>query len=224
MIQQRNRNGLAVLAALTLTACGGPRQAEIRATPAPDPEAGLAAAVAEARADSLRYAYTEADIHFMTGMISHHAQALVMAGWAPSHGASPAVLRLTERIINAQSDEIRLMQNWLRARHQPVPEPDPAGLKMKMNGAEHTMLMPGMLTPKQMAALDEARGPEFDRLFLQFMIQHHRGAITMVDQLFSSYGAAQDQLVFKFASDVNIDQTTEIERMQRMLVDLLVAP
>ncbi|MEZ4587047.1 MAG: DUF305 domain-containing protein [Gemmatimonadales bacterium] len=224
MIRQLDPSNLAALAVLALAACGGASRAEPSPAPVPDPDAGLAAAVAEARADSLRYAYTEADIHFMTGMISHHAQALVMAGWAPSHGASPAVLRLTERIINAQSDEIRLMQNWLRARHQPVPEADPAGMKMQMNGGEHTMLMPGMLSPAQMAALDAARGPEFDRLFLQFMIQHHRGAITMVDQLFNSYGAAQDQLVFKFASDVNIDQTTEIERMQRMLVDLLVAP
>ncbi|MGE0552233.1 MAG: DUF305 domain-containing protein [Gemmatimonadales bacterium] len=224
MMRQLDSGSLAALAVLALAACGGASQAEVSPAPVPDPDAGLAAAVAEARADSLRYPYTEADIHFMTGMISHHAQALVMAGWAPSHGASPAVLRLTERIINAQSDEIRLMQNWLRARHRPVPEPDPAGMKMKMNGGEHTMLMPGMLSPEQMAALDAARGADFDRLFLQFMIQHHRGAITMVDQLFNSYGAAQDQLVFKFASDVNIDQTTEIERMQRMLVDLLVAP
>jgi uncharacterized protein (DUF305 family) len=79
------------------------------------------------------------------------------------------------------------------------------------------MLMPGMLTAAQMKHLDEARGPEFDRLFLTFMIQHHRGAVSMVQQLFGSYGAAQDETVFKFANDVNVDQTTEIARMERML-------
>jgi len=86
-----------------------------------------------------------------------------------------------------------------------------------MDGMEHEMLMPGMLTDAQMRELDQARGREFDRLFLQFMIQHHNGAITMVQQLFASPGAAQDELVFKFASDVNVDQTTEVARMQRML-------
>ena len=84
--------------------------------------------------------------------------------------------------------------------------------------------MPGMLTPEQMRQLAAARGPEFDRLFLRLMIQHHQGAVSMVQQLFSSYGAAQDETVFKFASDVNVDQATEIARMQRMLADLLFAP
>ena len=88
---------------------------------------------------------------------------------------------------------------------------------MKMNGMEHDMLMPGMMTDEQMAALDKARGPEFDRLFLTGMIGHHQGAIDMVDVLFKSYGAAQDELVFKFASDVYADQSTEIDRMQQML-------
>lgn len=175
------------------------------------------AAIAKAREDSARRPYTAADIHFMSGMIGHHAQAIRMAGWAPTHGASASVRTLCERIINAQRDEIATMQQWLRDRRQPVPEADPMGMKMVMDGVEHTMLMPGMLTEEQMKQLDAARGKEFDKLFLTDMIQHHKGAVQMVKELFDSYGAAQDDLVFKFASDVNVDQTTEIARMQRML-------
>ena len=163
-------------------------------------------------------AYTAADIQFMGGMIGHHAQAIVMAHWAPTHEASPAIRRLADRIINAQQDEIAAMQRWLRDRNQPVPEARPTGMRMMMNGVEHDMLMPGMLTEAQMKQLDQARGPEFDRLFLTFMIQHHRGAVSMVKELFDSYGAGQDETVFKFASDVNVDQSTEIARMEKMLV------
>jgi uncharacterized protein (DUF305 family) len=181
-----------------------------------------AAAIAKAKADSARYPYTAADIHFMTAMIGHHAQAIVMSKWAPTHGASRSVRILAERIINAQQDEIASMQQWLRDRLQPVPKPDTAGMKMTMTmgAAEHEMLMPGMLTDAQMKQLDEARGPEFDRLFLRFMIQHHRGAVTMVKQLFDTYGAGQDQTIFKVASDVNTDQNTEIARMEKMLLTL----
>jgi len=154
----------------------------------------------------------------MSGMIGHHAQAIVMAGWASSHGAGPSVHTLCDRIINAQRDEIRSMQQWLRDRQLPVPEASPKGMKMVMDGVEHEMLMPGMLTEEQMKELDAARGKEFDKLFLKDMIQHHQGAVQMVKELFDSYGAAQDDLVFKFASDVNVDQTTEIARMEKMLV------
>jgi uncharacterized protein (DUF305 family) len=101
-----------------------------------------------------------------------------------------------------------------------VPEARPTGMRMIMNGVEHDMLMPGMLTEPQMKQLDQARGAEFDRLFLTFMIQHHRGAVSMVKELFDSYGAGLDETVFKFASDVNVDQSTEIARMQKMLVSL----
>jgi uncharacterized protein (DUF305 family) len=181
-----------------------------------------AAAIAKARADSARYPYTAADVHFMTGMIGHHAQAIVMSELAPTHGANPSVRTLAERIINAQRDEIASMQQWLRDRLQTVPEPDTMGMQMTMTmgGAEHEMLMPGMLTDAQMKQLDEARGPEFDSLFLRFMIQHHRGAVTMVKQLFDTYGAGQDQIIFKVASDVNTDQNTEIARMEKMLLTL----
>jgi uncharacterized protein (DUF305 family) len=164
-----------------------------------------------------RYPYTGADIHFVTGMIGHHAQAIVMAAWAPTHGAAASVRTLCERIINAQTDEITLMQAWLRDRHQPVPEASPKPMKMMMNGVEHDMLMPGMLSDEQMKKLDAARGSEFDRLFLTDMIQHHRGALTMVDQLFATPGAGQDEVVFKMANDIQADQSTEINRMTRML-------
>ena len=176
------------------------------------------AARARARADSARLPYTAADIEFMTHMISHHAQAIVMAKMAPSHGASPAVQTLCGRIINAQNDEIHLMQNWLRDRNQPVPEAKPMPMKMVMNGQVMEMLMPGMLTPDQMKQLDAARGTDFDKLFLRGMIQHHQGAIAMVQQLFATPGAAQDEATFKFANNVNVDQNTEIHRMQQMLL------
>jgi uncharacterized protein (DUF305 family) len=173
--------------------------------------------IAKARVDSSRLPYTDADVEFMSHMIGHHAQAIAMSRWAPTHGASPSVKRLADRIINAQQDEIATMQRWLSDRLKPVPEATPNGIRMTMNGMEHMMLMPGMLTPEQMKELDAARGPEFDRLFLTYMIQHHRGAVSMVKDLFGTYGAGQDETVFKFASDVNVDQTTEIARMEKML-------
>jgi uncharacterized protein (DUF305 family) len=165
--------------------------------------------------------YTAADVEFMNGMIAHHAQALLMAGWAQSHGASPAVQTLTQRIINAQNDEIVGMQKWLRDRHQPVPQPNPHGMTMNMGGMPHQMLMPGMLTEDQLKQLDAARSKDFDRLFLVFMIQHHRGAVSMVSDLFATNGAAQDITVYKLASDISADQTTEIERMQKMLASIV---
>jgi uncharacterized protein (DUF305 family) len=163
-----------------------------------------------------QYPYTDADVNFMTGMIGHHAQALVMAGWAPSHGASPSVRTLCERIINGQQDEIATMQRWLGDRGLPVPEAKP----MQMDMGSHHAMMPGMLTDEQMKDLNQARGPEFDRKFLTYMIQHHKGAITMVQKLFGTNGAAQDEATFKMANDVSADQTTEIARMQSMLTAL----
>jgi uncharacterized protein (DUF305 family) len=176
--------------------------------------------VARARADSLRRPYTDADVHFMTGMIGHHAQAIYMSRMAPTHGASEAVRTLAGRIINAQQDEIGIMQTWLRDRGKPVPDPVHTAGMPGMEGMHH-MMMPGMLTDEQLAQLDAARGAEFDKLFLQFMIQHHNGAISMVKDLFGSYGAGQDEVVFKFANDVSVDQTTEVARMQRLLATIL---
>jgi uncharacterized protein (DUF305 family) len=162
-------------------------------------------------------AYSDADIEFMTGMIPHHAQAVIMAGWAPTHGARADIAILSERILVGQADEIYSMQSWLRDRGQPVPDGKSTRMRMKMGGMEHDMLMPGMLTDEEMAALDKARGSEFDRLFLRGMIKHHQGAIDMVNDLFKRYGAAQDDTLFKFASDVFADQSVEIGVMQKML-------
>jgi uncharacterized protein (DUF305 family) len=208
------------LAALAFLGCGGgPGVVQPSPQPAAEPQGEVAATTA-ARADSARNPYTEADIHFMSAMISHHAQAIVMAGWADTHDASPAVRILAGRIINAQQDEIGLMQRWLRERGLPVPEASPTGMKMKMNGVEHEMLMPGMLTPDQMEQLNKARGADFDWIFVTSMIQHHRGAVDMVKELFGTTGAAQDDAVFKLASDVHVDQITEIDRMVKLLASL----
>jgi uncharacterized protein (DUF305 family) len=167
------------------------------------------------RAFGISQPYSDADISFMTGMIPHHAQAVIMAGWAPSHGARRDVAILSARIVVGQADEIRSMRQWLSDRDLPVP--DATSTRMKMNGVEHDMLMPGMLTDEEMAELDKARGSEFDRLFLIGMIKHHQGAIDMVDDLFKAYGAAQDDTIYKFASDVFSDQSIEIGVMHEML-------
>jgi uncharacterized protein (DUF305 family) len=182
------------------------------------PVAASPAAKAKARADSVRRPYTAADVEFVSGMIHHHAQAILMSKMAPTHGAASSVRTLCARIINAQQDEIRLMQQWLVGRSQPVPEPSPFGMSMNMGGMQHDMLMPGMLTRAQLAELDSARGPEFDVRFLRFMVQHHNGAVGMVKTLFATPGAGQDETIFKVASDINVDQTTEIARMNRMLL------
>jgi uncharacterized protein (DUF305 family) len=166
-----------------------------------------------------RLPYSDADVEFMAGMIPHHAQAVIMAGWAPTHGARTDVAVLCERIVVGQRDEIAMMREWLGDRGLEVPDATSTRHKMKMGDTVHEMLMPGMLSDEEMAALDKARGPEFDRLFLEGMIKHHQGAIDMVDVLFKSYGAAQDETVFKFASDVYADQGIEIARMHEMLGD-----
>lgn len=173
--------------------------------------AALPLALTGVPAAAAQSAVSPADVHFMSGMIFHHAQAIVMAAWAPTHGASHAVQMLSERITVSQNDEITMMRQWLRDRHQEVP--DPATNTMPM-------LMPGMLTPTQLAQLDSARGADFDRLFLTDMIQHHQGAITMVNELLATPGAAQDPQVFRFSADVNADQTAEIDRMQKLLQSL----
>lgn len=180
----------------------------------------------------MRYPYTQADIDFMSDMIHHHAQAITISRWAPTHGADPAVVRLTERIINAQTDEIRLMQSWLEDRNQTPPTVDSAGNVTMPGHAGHNMAghdmpahsMPGMLTDSQMKELNAARGTEYDRLFLTYMMEHHRGAVTMVKKLFSSPGAGQDETIFKFANDVEVDQSTEIKRMLTMMLEFGFAP
>lgn len=167
-----------------------------------------------------RYVVTEADVNFMAGMIPHHAQALRMARLAPTNAASREILLLCERILVSQGDEIELMRSWLADHGQRVPPADATHHRMMHDGVEHDMLMPGMLSEDEMAQLARARGVEFDRMFLTFMIRHHEGAISMVDELLASAGAAHDDFVYKFASDVWADQTAEIERMEKMLAAL----
>ncbi|MEO7611922.1 MAG: DUF305 domain-containing protein [Gemmatimonadales bacterium] len=192
-------------------------------TPRPEPVSVAAPATESvamrvARADSARLPWTEADADFMTGMIGHHAQAIVMSRLVATHGASAPVQRLAARIINAQQDEIALMQRWLRDRSQPVP--DLSVPQAAMRGMDHAAHMPGMLTPVQLTDLGQARGGEFDRKFLTYMLQHHRGAMVMVDKLFQTPGAGQDEATFKIANDVQADQGTEINRMTIMLLTL----
>lgn len=181
----------------------------------PPPDTEALEALYRARADSALMDVHAADVAFMTGMIGHHAQALVMSHLAPENGAGRSVGTLAARIINAQKDEIAVMQTWLRDREQMVPEVGPEGDMPGHHG--HDMQMAGMLSPEQLDELRAARGPEFDRLFLTYMIQHHEGAVTMVHELFATDGAAQDDAVFKIASDIQVDQITEVARMKQML-------
>lgn len=161
--------------------------------------------------------HIDADATFMTGMIGHHAQAVLIAGWAPTHGASRAIQALCERIVVGQKDEIDLMQRWLREWGRPVPSGDASHDMMPgMEPMAHAM-MPGMLSADQLRELDQARGADFDRLWLQAMIRHHQGALTMIKDLLATPGAARDDAVFKFVSDMNADQGIEIERMNGML-------
>lgn len=227
---------VAVMATAGMTACGGARGEATTPGPATAPAAaerqGAEAAIARARADSARRPWTEADVRFMQHMIHHHAQALEMSAMAPTHGARPQVRTLAERIANSQRDEIVTMQRWLRDREQEVPEvpgmhPDGAPDAHAVHGAHGAHdagdpPMPGMLTEAEMRALDAARGRDFDRLFLTSMIRHHRGAVQMVEELFGTYGAGQDETVFRFATDVNVDQLTEIARMERMLLAIAI--
>lgn len=202
---------------LSAVACVSSGPAPTGSTPSPvETDVSRLEALYQARTDSAFLTVHEADARFMTGMIHHHAQALVMSALAPHNGASESIRTLTSRIINAQTDEISVMQRWLRDRDRPVPEVDASG--QMMGGHMH---MVGMLTPDQLDELAAARGQEYDRLFLTYMIQHHNGAVDMVDVLFATDGAAQDDFVFKIASDIQVDQRTEVARMQRMLDAML---
>ena len=189
------------LAAL-LAACGTAGRSGTASGPEPGAGDGVAARV---RADSLRRPYTQADIRFMQHMLRHHRQAVLIAGWAPSHGAGPEVRRLARRILAGQEGEIAVMRQWLEERGQ-------SGF-----ADGHAMHMPGLLTEAELRELDAARGETFDRLFLARMIAHHRGAVAMVRELFDTPDAAQDETVFRFANAVSVDQTTEIARMEAML-------
>jgi uncharacterized protein (DUF305 family) len=165
---------------------------------------------AETATDLSKIRHTEADVRFMQGMIAHHAQALEMCALLTSRTGREDMRLLAKRIELSQADEIAMMRSWLEARAEEVPDPH-------AHHAHGATLMPGMLTSEEMARLSEAQGEEFDRLFLEFMIKHHDGALIMVEQLFSTPGAGQDSEIFTFASDVVADQQMEIDRMRGML-------
>ena len=168
---------------------------------------------AEKATDLSRVRHTAADVGFMQGMIGHHAQALEMTALRPARSTSDLMRLLMLRIELSQADEIKLMEGWLKARGEEVPDPH-------AHHGDHAALMPGMLTPEEMDRLLAAKGTEFDRLFLEFMIKHHEGALVMVERLFATPGAGQESDIFAFASDVVDDQRAEIERMAVMLKEL----
>ncbi|MFP3948077.1 MAG: DUF305 domain-containing protein [Gemmatimonadota bacterium] len=241
----RRISGLVLAVALSACASSGASDSAAppgagTSAPGPDttedgPSPAELEALYRARSDSALLEFTDDDVRFMTGMIGHHAQALAMAGLAPTHEASPTIRTLAARIINAQRDEIETMQRWLRDRSQPVPEVNASGELTAMDsaaenrshdgdpgdhretGAEESMRIPGMLTQQQMRELDRAEGRDFDRLFLRYMIQHHRGAVVAVRELFATDGAARGDVTFRLASGIQVDQITEIERMESML-------
>lgn len=226
MRTRRTPPAATLLCILVATACGGAaRGAGQMPEPTATAQAAEIEAIFRARQDSARMRFTPADVRFMTGMIAHHAQALIMSGFAAENDASPAVQTLAARIINAQKDEIAAMQKWLRDRGQPVPEIHIEGTTLVIHGVDEHALhdhhdMPGMLTQEQLDELAAARGAVFDRLFLIYMIQHHQGAVIMVHDLFNSEGAGMDEEAFRLASDIQVDQTTEIARMEQMLASL----
>jgi uncharacterized protein (DUF305 family) len=172
-----------------------------------------------------------ADVQFMQSMILHHAQAIEMTAMIPSHTENRELRSLGARISSSQADEMKFMKRWLAARGEEVPKPMPSMSAMNMSSdamshdtmaseaapPNHMALMPGMLSPEQMEALQKARGSEFDRLFLLGMIQHHNGALTMVKNLFDTAGAGQDAELFDFATDADNTQRAEIRIMQNML-------
>jgi len=205
---------VALLAAMLTASCrtSGEEHPALVQPGAPG-ESTRAITAAEA-VEASRIRHTAADVRFMQGMIGHHAQALEMTALLPSRTSREDMRLLARRIELSQSDEIALMQRWLKTHGEPAPDPH----------AHHehgAALMPGMLTPEEMHRLEAAAGKEFDRLFLESMIRHHDGALTMVNDLFATEGAGQEPEIFAFASDVDADQRAEIDRMSAMLLELL---
>ncbi len=168
-------------------------------------------ALYRARTDSALARYTQADVDFVTLMIAHHAQALAMASLVPSRTSDDEIRTLAARVTTGQTAEIDLMRQWLEERELSAPAP---------GATHHASGAPGMLSPEQLSRLESTRGRAFDRLFLELMIQHHTGAVTMVDRLFATPGAALEVSVFRLASGIQVDQRTEIARMQAMLESL----
>jgi len=208
------RAALLIPAAVFLVFCAGCRTANTAAAPVivqpGAPGASSRVVSADAAADRSKVGYTDADVRFMQGMIHHHAQALDMTALVADRTERDDMRKLSQRIQVSQEDEIKMMQRWLEVRGQDVPGPH-------AHHAPGAPLMPGMLTPEEMTRLAAAKGPEFDRLFLEGMIKHHGGALTMVQELFATPGAGQESEMFAFASDVDVDQRMEIDRMRGML-------
>ncbi len=179
-----------------------------------------------ARVASAASEHHPADARFMVGMIAHHAQALTMTSFAPTAGGSESIRTLCARIFVSQRDEIQLMQSWLADRGLDVPTVDLETGEVDAShyhghhgerAAAHALHAPGMLSDWQMEQLGRAKGGEYDRLLLEYMIMHHEGAVTMVEELFATDGAALDDTVFRLASDIQVDQRSEISRMKAML-------
>ncbi len=169
-----------------------------------------------------------ADIEFMQGMIMHHSQAVEMTDLMPTHTHNKVLLALGQKINVSQTDEIGFMKQWLQERGQkpemPTASMDMTSMKgMDMSHMHHDMpLMPGMLSPQQMKALAKAKGAKFDNLFLTGMIQHHQGALTMVEDLFDTPAAGQDAVLFDFATDIDNTQLAEIKIMQSLIKKALL--
>jgi uncharacterized protein (DUF305 family) len=209
----------AVTLGVALTAAGCASTQSTQSTPAPvivqpgaPGEASRVITAAQAT-DASGVRTIGADVQFMQGMIGHHAQALDMTALVASRTAREDMKLLARRIELSQADEIKMMQGWLTSRGLPAPD-------IHAHHAPGAPLMPGMLTAEEMTRLSNAKGAEFDRLFLEFMIKHHGGALVMVDTLFASAGAAQDTEVYGFASDVEADQRMEMDRMGALLNEM----
>lgn len=199
-----------LLTAAAVVACGTAARPPLIQPGAPGRET-RAIDLAEA-VDLSRVAHTPADVRFMQNMISHHAQALEMTALVGSRSSRDELHLLARRIELSQSDEIAFMHQWLAARGEPTAGAHAAG-------RHDAALMPGMLTADEMCRLAAATGEEFERLFLEAMIRHHQGALSMVEELFATPGAGQEPEIFAFAAEIESDQRLEIERMARMLAE-----
>jgi uncharacterized protein (DUF305 family) len=238
------RYGVTAGALVLLAACGGSGAQAPGTDTTPAPATGPRVVQAGAPGESSRpfaagnlddlegASFTEADVSFMQGMIHHHAQALQMTSLIGERTTTRAIEQMGLRMQISQGDEISIMERWLRDRGLEVPvwSATPPAHSMHHGTPGHEMMdhaamdhgdehatMAGMLTPEQMAQLEAARGRDFDRLFLELMIQHHEGALTMVMDLYNSPGAAQESTVYQFASEIDADQAIEIGRMRELL-------
>jgi uncharacterized protein (DUF305 family) len=201
-----------ILPAALLAAPQSPPPTVVKPGAPGQPTATLAGPVAQPAAT-----HTKADTVFMQGMIHHHSQAIEMVELLKTRTQREDMKLLGLKIEVSQNDEIKMMKNWLKDRGEEAPMDHGGGHMMMMGTGQEMPPMPGMLTAEQMKELAASKGPAFDTLFLNGMIQHHIGALTMVDELFSSPGAGQDSIIFDFATHVDADQRMDISRMRQML-------